>query len=448
MKKIIVISALLGTLSVTAQEHFAGISTSLRTGILNGTVNPAALANLTETFSFNVLSASAYMSNNKMGFSELITSNDFEHSIFSGNKPASVRADFEVLGPSVAWKVDKWVFALTTSGKTKANIININNDLGNAIVNGALPESVETAATVLVDYNQKASAITWGEIGFSVARQLYSENGHTLNGGVTVKLLMPGTNARMNASNFSGTLAYHNNSVALTDAYSNVSFAYSGALKDDFNNDTNFVDYFGKPGGVSADVGINYNWKPDEDKLYKVNAGIALRNMGSMTYSDPNNQSNSYIINVPEGQYLDLQQFAGDDDLESIEQKLVNSGFAQIVKQNTDFKVKTPATLAVYADAQVYGNLYLGAYIQRKLNQDYKQNQISVQNVFTVTPRYATQNFEAFMPVSSSEISGFAMGLGLRYRGFYIGSGSVITAVFNNTDTHQADAYAGFRFSL
>lgn len=431
-----------------AQEHFAGIATAQGTGILSGTMNPAEFVNLPDTYSLNVLSVSAYMSNNKMGFGDLVKSDNFEDAIFSGDKPASIRADFEILGPSFAYNMDKWAFVITTAGKTKANIVDINNDLGNALVNGAAPESIETASGILVDYNQKATATTWGEIGFGVAREIFSMDGHTINAGATFKILFPGTYARMSASNFSGTITAETGTVALTDAHTNVSFAYSGALADNFTDDSNFANYFGNgPNGFSMDIGVNYNWKTEDDRKL-INAGAAFRNIGTMTFKDSNNQSNSYMVDVPNGQYLDLQQFSGDSDIQEIEQKLIQSGFAQISKQNTDFKVKLPATFALYADVRVYNNWYLGAYTQQKLSQDYEETQIAVQNIFTVTPRYATENFEVFLPLSSTEISGFAAGAGVRYRGFYIGSGSFITALIDNGETHQADAYFGFRFSL
>jgi hypothetical protein len=432
-----------------AQEHFAGIATSQNTGILNGSVNPAEFANIQSTYSFNAISLSAYISNNKIGFSDLISSNNFEEAIFSGNKPASIRADFEILGPSFTYKMDKWAFTFMTSAKTKANIVDINNDLGNAIVNGSTPESIETATAVLVDYNQKATATTWGEIGFGVAREVFNFDGHTINAGATFKILFPGTYARMSASNFDGTITTETGNIALTDASSNVQFAYSGSLADNFSDVGNFTDYFGNgPSGFSMDFGVNYNWKATDDNRRLINAGAAFRNIGTMTFKDSNNQSNSYILNVPQGQFLDLEQFSGDTSIQNIEQKLIQSGFAQIAKENTDFKVKLPTTFSIYADVRIFNNWFLGAFTQQKLNQDYEETQIAVQNIFTVTPRYATDTFEVYLPLSTTEISGFAAGIGARYRGFYIGSGSFITAVLNNGDTHQADAYLGFRFSL
>ncbi|MFP9099261.1 hypothetical protein ACLI09_09420 [Flavobacterium sp. RHBU_24] len=449
MKTIFITSAIMCFTSLYSQEHFAGISTSKSSTLISGTMNPAEFANLADTYTLNIVSISTYMSNNKIGFNDLVGSDNFEGAIFSGSTPASFRLDIEALGPSFAYKTEKWAFAVTTAGKTKANIINLNNDLGNAIVNGIAPESVEVATTVVADYNQKVSATSWGELGFSAASELFNANGHKLNAGLTLKLLFPGSYARMNASDFSGTLAYNNNVVSLTDAYSEVSFAYSGGLADNFSRKRNFANYFGNgPSGLSADIGVNYSWDDNNDGKYRLTAGAALRNMGSMTFKDSNNESNNYIINVPDGEFLDLNQFKNENDIKVIEQKLIQSGFAQIVHENTDFKVKLPASLALYADVNVYANWYLTAYTQQKLNADYEVNQLAIQNVTTIIPRYSTDAFEVFLPLSSTEISGFAAGIGARYHGFYIGSGSFITAVLNNSDTHQADGYIGFRIGF
>jgi hypothetical protein len=79
----------------------------------------------------------------------------------------------------------------------------------------------------------------------------------------------------------------------------------------------------------------------------------------------------------------------------------------------------------------------------KKLNKDNKNGQIASQNTFSITPRYSTGFFEAYAPLSNSEIAGFTAGLGFRVGGFYIGSGSLITAAIS--DSKQADVYLGFR---
>jgi hypothetical protein len=56
------------------------------------------------------------------------------------------------------------------------------------------------------------------------------------------------------------------------------------------------------------------------------------------------------------------------------------------------------------------------------------------------------EHFEVFTPLTQNEISGFNAGVGFRAGGFFIGSGSVITALIN--DSKEADIYAGFRFGI
>jgi len=448
MKPITLLLLLLGCGSMLAQEHFAGINTSKRTGLLNAEMNPAELTNI-DSMEVHVFAVSANITNNKIGFSDLVKSENFEDQIFLGNKPTSLRADIDVLGPAFAMRAGKWVFAIATAGKTKSNIIDINTNLGRALINGNDLETVETATAVLANYNQKATATTWGEIGLSASREIYNDGEHKFSGGVTFKFLFPGSYARMSSSKFKGTITANNGDIALTDASSTINFAYSGSLANNFNDAGNFANYYGNGmHGFAADLGINYRWQETDDDDYKINAGLSLRNMGSMTFKDGNNQSNSYNITVPNGQYLNLEPFIGVNNIQKIEDLLVQSGYAQITKTNTDFKVKLPALFSLYADFKVYNNWYVTGYTQQKLHQDYEEAQIAVQNIVTVTPRYSAKRYEIFAPLSGNEISGFAAGIGFRYGGFFIGSSSLITAALNNSDTHQADAYAGFRFAF
>jgi hypothetical protein len=101
---------------------------------------------------------------------------------------------------------------------------------------------------------------------------------------------------------------------------------------------------------------------------------------------------------------------------------------------------------AAYADYNVSGNWYVTGYLQQKLKNDDSNGQVAVQNLGTITPRYSTELFEAYLPLSINEVSGFTAGIGFRFGGFFIGSGSVLSAAVS--DTNQADAYVGFRFGF
>ena len=214
----------------------------------------------------------------------------------------------------------------------------------------------------------------------------------------------------------------------------------------DFDNYASSI--FGKLNGFATDIGVNYQWKDrldDDNESYKLNVGLAVRNIGSMTFKDANNQSTNYILNVPDGEFLDLNQFQDVSSLEDIEQLLLASGYLNSVATKRDFKTKLPTAFSAYADVKVIPNFFVTVYGQQKLNEDDANDQITTQNVISVTPRYTAKKFEVYSPLASNEISGFTAGLGFGVGGFFIGSSSILTALGNGD---QADIYLGLRLGL
>jgi len=439
--------ALIGT-GMYAQEHFSGINTSRRTGLLNATINPAELVNMKHDYDVNVFSFSANIANNKVTFGDLVGGSDknFEDMLFAGSDPVDLRADVEILGPAFGFKFDKWAFAVTTGAKIRADVVEVNTALGRALTSGV--NDITEVSEILANYNQRTSATTWGEIGFSAARELYNSEEHKFSGGVTFKLLFPGSYANISASNFSGTVRNNFGDVDLLDASANVNVAYSGSLANDFTDSSNFTKFFaGGLNGFSADIGVDYQWKDTEYGGYKLNAGLAVRNLGSMTFKDDNNVSRNYTLLVPDGEALDLNQFENVDDLTELEEILLaNPEYFTAQQAMRDFKVKLPTMLSAYADIKLYNNWFATAYLQQKMKDDSDDKQIALQNIITVTPRFSTDFFEAYAPLSHNEISGFTAGVGVRIGGFFIGSGSILSAAVSDTD--QADAYMGFRFGF
>ena len=454
-KPLLFIFALLGT-GLYAQEHFSGISTSRRTGLLNASLNPAELTNLKNNYEVNIFNFSVNASNNKVSIGDLIgNEEDFEDLIFSGDEAVNLRLDVEILGPAFAWKMDKWAFAVTSAAKLKGNVRDLDVNFGSALlddlnINSTLPIPINAR------YNQRLNATTWGEIGLSAARDIYNSEEHKISGGITFKLLFPGSYANMSVDKFRGQLdvvtdvdSENLGDVVVYDASANLNIAYSGSLGEGFTDVGNFSDFFGGLNGMSADIGFNYQWKDTTSTGYKINAGLALRNMGSMKFKDDNNVSNNYNLLVPETTAdggLNLSQFEDVDDLEEIEDILLQSGYVTQTQASKDFKVKLPASLTAYADVKLYGKWFATAFIQQKLNEDDKNDQIGIQNIVSLTPRYSSDWFEAYVPLSHNEIAGFTAGVGFRLGGFFIGSGSAISAAIS--DAKQADAYMGFRWGF
>ena len=453
MKKILIVLFLTKSLVMTSQEHFTGISTSRRVGIINGSLNPAELMNLSGKFEVNAFATSVNVSNNKIGFKDIIAGNDLEEALFKGTDPANFKADVEVYGPSAAVNLKKWAFAVTTKLNARLDVVDVNTRLADALINNDVA-GIISSTNFKNDYNQRISATTWGELGVSAATNLLNSDKHRINVGVTFKLLFPGSYANFGLDKFSGDLDTAGQKNYINNATAGLNVAYSGGLANSF---TNFGDYtkslFGGLNGFAGDIGVNYQLKDKESSAknaYKLNFGASLRNIGSMTFKDDNNFGTDYKLNIkptstkPFGQ--DIDDFNDANSLGDVEKVLVNNGYLNIAPEQNKFVVKLPTVFSAYADVKIFYKFFLTGFIQQKLNSSNNNEQITSQNVVTITPRFSTKYFEVFVPIHKSEIAGTTTGVGLRIGGFFLTSNSIVSAL--TSDTKQVDLSTGFRWSF
>jgi len=447
MKKIILIALLFVSQINNAQEHFSGINISRRVGILNSSFNPAELSNLSNNFEVNVFNTSVNVSNNKVSFKNLVHSDDIESLIFDGNEAANLRLDALINGPAFAMKYNKWAFGITTNAVVKANIIDVDVNLGDALTNSGLNSLLGTTS-VNSNYNQKINAATWGELGFTIARDVFENDKYKFSAGTNIRLIFPSSFTNFAADKFKGTIINTPGNHSLTDTHANLNIAYSGPIADGFTDADNFNDFFSSGiNGYAVDLGVNFKIKvADDPKDYKFNSGIAIKNIGFMTFKSDNNVSSDYNLNISNTQFLDLNQFENVDNVKDIEQILLESGYLTKTNSTKDFKIKLPTLFTAYADLKLSSKFYVSAFTQQKLVNDSDNDFSTTQNSITLTPRFSGKNYEIYVPLSDNEISGFAGGFGFRLGGFFMGSGSILTAMLN--DTKQADIYLGFRIGF
>lgn len=448
MNKIFLIFSGLCCLSVSAQELYSGINTSQRTGILNAGVNPAELMNLSSKYDVHVFSVSAKASNNQLGFSDLIGNGNFMNELFTaGGGSVDMRLDGEITGPGLAWKMDKWAFALTSKAYAKLTLVDVDANLGDALTGNAIDAFLTGSSYVNTSSNQRMNGTSWGEIAFSGATNLYEDSDHKLSVGASLKLLFPGSYVNFGADQFTGKITNEFGELTLTDARANINIAYSGNLADSFSE---FGDYakslFGKPNGAAVDLGVSYRLKDQDGEHYKLNVGVSVRNIGGMTFKSGNNAETNYLLNIQGTDSLNLNQFQGAKSMKDVEAILLASGYLdRTINDKKSFKVNLPTMISGYADVKVIPSFYVTAFTQFKVRKDDENRQVAGQNIVSLTPRYTVRNYELWMPFSQSEFSGFATGLGFRAFGFFIGSASLVTALF---DSKQADAYIGYSFQL
>jgi hypothetical protein len=431
MKKIIALNlVLLSCFIGFSQDHFSGISTSSRVGILNGIINPAEFSNLSKKFEVNIYGVSFNTSNNKIGFSDITSGNNLQDLIFKDNEAVNFQFDGQIIGPSVAIKLLKWGFAVT--------------NIGNAISDNNLASALTLLNT---NSNQRLIGSSYGEIGFSVARPIIDKEKHSFSAGVTFKLLFPGSYSNIGLNGLNGRITQTGNDAFLTtNQPAQLNIAYSGSLANNFSN---FSDYtntiFGGLNGIATDFGVTYKLKDGPNK-YKIKAGLAIRNLGSMTFKDNNNSSTNYSLNIPNSNPLNLNAFSGANNLGDVENILNSNGYLTKIDGQKDFKVNLPTLFSIYTDFKIVPKVYITGYLQQKLNKDSENDQITAQNIVSVTPRVNLGFFETYVPISNNQISGTTIGFGFRLGGFYLGSNSIVSSITSNGK--QADLYTGFRWAF
>lgn len=438
------------TTPLFSQEHFTGISTSKRVGLLNVTNNPAELINMDSKFEVNVFNFSTIFTNDQLTFKDLINGENLEDKIFEGTDPVNMRIDALFYGPAFAIKIGKWGFGINSVANIKANAINIDPKLGEAIQNGDLSNAL-TSTLLSSTENQRINGISWGELGFSVARNLMDKPKHKINVGTNLRILFPGAYSNFAASNLNGTVVNNFGDISLINATANVNVAYAGVLANDYNDQGNYNDFFSQGiNGFAADIAVNYRWK-NEDKQddYRLNAGLSIKNMGSMTFKSDNNVDSNYILNVEGTESLDLNQFQSAEsitDIEAIINDPANADYFQVTTTKKDFTVKLPTVINVYADLKLISKFYVTGSINQKVTDDSENAISTTQNSYALIPRFVLKKFEAYVTIASNEISGFTSGVGLRFSGFYMGSNSVLSAITNSGK--QADFYMGLRIGF
>ena len=451
MKIIKIIFAIsLITTTLYSQEHFSGISTSKRGGILNAANNPAEILNMRTKFEVNLFNLSMAVSNDKLSVNDLINGDNLEDKIFEGDGTINLRVDAQIYGPSFAFKTEKWGFGINSLANVKANAVNIDAKLGDALQNGNLSNLV-SLTTITSGENQRINATTWGELSFNVARNLIDLPLHKINVGANLRLLFPGAYANFSATNLNGTIVNNLGDISLIDASATINIAYAGVLANDYNDQSNYNEFFSQGiNGFAADLGVNYRWKDvNDENSYRINAGLSVKNIGSMTFKSDNNLNKNYNLNVDGLESLDLNQFenvSSISDIEAIINDPANANYFQSTSTTGDFKVKLPTVINAYADVRLTKKWFVTGSVYQKISDDSESDFTTTQNSYTLIPRFTSGWFEAYAPLAANEISGFTSGIGFRLAGFFIGSNSVISALA--TDGKQADLYLGVRFGF
>jgi hypothetical protein len=295
-----------------------------------------------------------------------------------------------------------------------------------------------------LDYpnNQRVTLGGWSELDLMAAKELFRIGNQSLSVGSNLRLIFPALYANLGLSNFRGTIVEDDFNVRLTDAFGELNIAYSDPiLGDEFGFERSSFRLRGI-GGVALDLGASYTLEREEGKSL-LNAGISLRNIGGMSFRG-NPSNTTYTMNIPEGEYLRIDDF--DGDFEDIEQQLLSTGYFSILRDPNRTRVNFPTMINAYAEFSPVNLFHVSLFIQQRLSNESLNNLITQQNMVVVTPRIVLGKFEIYSPWSHYQVAGINGGLGLQFGGFFVGSHSIVTGLI--ADTKQVDVHVGLSWGF
>ncbi|MGM8363051.1 DUF5723 family protein [Flavobacterium sp. ARAG 55.4] len=446
MKKNVFLSLFAFAAFCTANaQSYLGYTPDNYAGVQGVLFNPSSIVDSRFKTDINLFSMSSSVTNDAYGvkiFDVFKDGYDFDleaKKSFSNANNAAFNAD--VMGPSVMFNIaPKHSLAVYTRARAFVNVIGVNGQ----VINDLAKDDMESFPEANVgSFNGVGNS--WGELGISYAAVLYQRGQHFLKGGITAKYLQGVANYHIQGNDV--TMEFNEDLILPENStYTTTGSAVYGSSQDfETNSD---LDINSKSRGFGFDLGLTYEWRPEysadradindlkEVNKYKLRFGISVTDIGSMKYEKG-------IRNLYDLDYTFTQDNL--DDADGIYDLYPASNRQQI---NGTVKSYLPTALHADVDWNIYRRFYLNANGDLGVVSRTKLNQNSIANRVSITPRYESKWFSAYIPVSYMEYSEQAqVGLGLRTGVFFIGSSSIISNAISKS-SRAADIHLGFKIPI
>ncbi len=436
-KTLLAVSICFITTFANAQHSFIGIQNSPRKGMIHAAMNPAELNHLSRKVEINLFAVGGTVSNNILTFQDIINEEELLDLAFDrAEKPINISAEVHVLGPSFGFNVNKWSFGFLSQALVKGDVIDLDADLSSAFSDGSFRNNTYEVQ-INSSSNQRVNVSGYAKLGVVAGREVWANEKNLVTVGGSFNFFVPGVYVNMGLSNLQGTYIQNQDESSLSNAHGRLDISYPQELED-WDVDELMLDRLSLDNisGFSMDLGVTHQLK--KNGVAKLSSGLTIKNLGGLNLN-ADQVDNSYAMDIPEGQFFRLDML--DGDLEEIESQLLSSGYFTKSSVNGAPRISLPTVFAAYTDVRVSRIFHVSVYGQRRLANQSSNDQLTVQNVFAITPRLKLGGFEIYSPWANYEVSGLTGGAGIRLGGFFVGSQSVLTGFLS--DTQQVDVHVG-----
>lgn len=463
-KKITALCAVLSLFLTSSAQDFSGYRNGNYTGVNGVFFNPANFADSRYKFDFNLFSISAFVGNNQAKFSLSDLNNSFngdsiKNQLFGDRAgKSSGLVNTTVHGPSLMFNAGKkMAIALTTKARVMANVADMDGKLANTIMDDfnndpSLPYTISSPEDMRFTVNG------WTEFGLSLSRILSDRGENFFKGGLTLKYLAGAGNGYFNLAGFKGTLNDDlvRQDVYLANATGGIAVGFGGIRIAGFEAEDLLKM---KSTGIGADIGFVYEFRPEYEKYsdgngsrgqnkYKFKVGMALLDLGKISYQRDLQRSGSYNIDITGNERLYLSELDGVDvdDYKTFFNSRPQFFTAEAAGNESNYKVALPSTLQLDLDYHLHKNTYVSLASQFSLAGKSNIFNTYYYNTFTLTPRYEGKGIGLYIPINYNTLTKFNAGASFRFGPLFVGSGSVLTALFGSSK--QVDVHMGLRFGL
>jgi len=433
-----------------SQERY-GISNSPNAGITGSLLNPASMASSPYRWDLNIVTAHSYFDNNyfylyparipkliaNIGSATISVNTAWNSSeikrskyILKNKTHNSWRKCFYssvlVQGPSLMFNIKRWTFGVETAVREAASLTRLHKDIVKLIfeeIDFDSFQEFDIANFNITIPKFRVNAIAWGEIGFSVAREIKRIDRDTyVKAGLTLK--------HINA--FAG-IYFLNKEIQMiipndSDMYfKNVNLKYGYAFNENMNN-TNFFVPEGK--GKSMDVGITIEKKSLKNKYqcpnfckrklelqYSWKLGISLIDIGYVHF---NKDAKTFLIENRSNYWFNLFKLKANG-IEAIDSTM-NAHFGDNqtpIFSGTSFTMLLPWAASIQYDYNIGYDFYVnGTWVQRIPH--FGLPGVDRVNSIAITPRYEGNRIGIAMPIALYNYIWPKIGFALRINNCFI----------------------------
>jgi hypothetical protein len=471
LKRVFSVLGLLLVAHAGVGQGWTGLALSNYGGTNNLYINPATLADSRHKFYLSALGGGINFYNTYLQLDLPAPAKEFingdrkfrseylNEQLSGGEKSASITAEGRLPGLMLSLGPRSGL-AFTNRVRTFMQVSNVSESLARLARYGLDDaDRLGLANRLLNDNSFNLTAGAYHEFALSYARTLTLNQEHFWKAGFTAKYLV-GLGGGYILNDGTQYQVYGRDSIQLQNR--NLSYGFTN---------TNFYDQSGfgvgtlyggqRLGrGFGLDLGVMYEWRPNYEKYaynmdgkdwtdnsrnkYRLRLGLALTDLGAITYSNDQyvrqaQLANSRTLQLGQLDTLDIDNL---NDVAPTLQRLVG-----LSSQSRSFKSALPTTLRLTADYRLINHLYTGLIWTQSLLPASTIGQRSISSLALI-PRIEFSHLEVAVPLMlANRYQKLQVGAMVRLGPLFVGSDN-LGGLFNLTTTTGADVYFGLGFAL